>query len=103
MRWVISAVLAASLVSFTSADPRLADSDGDSCPDTEEDLDGDGVVSLGETDPLLAGDCRIWLDDAEVDGLPDLVDPGEASECSGDADVADRERKATVGVLADPS
>ena len=53
-----------------SAAPRLggllADSDGDGLADNEEDLNGDGILDEGESDPTLV--------DTDGDGISDLIE-----------------------------
>ena len=69
----------------TTTDPLDPDSDGDGCPDGTEDVNGDGAVADGESDPSVAdadgdalGDCEELAlgtspndADADGDGLPD--------------------------------
>jgi hypothetical protein len=53
---------------LTTTDPLDLDSDEDGIEDGEEDLDGDGAQSFGETDAALA--------DTDGDGLPDGLELG---------------------------
>jgi hypothetical protein len=53
---------------LTTTDPLDLDSDEDGIEDGEEDLDGDGAMSSGETDAALA--------DTDGDGLPDGLELG---------------------------
>jgi outer membrane protein OmpA-like peptidoglycan-associated protein len=69
----------------TTTDPLDPDSDADGCPDGAEDVNGDGAVTDGESDPSVAdadrdalGDCEELAlgtspndADADGDGLPD--------------------------------
>jgi hypothetical protein len=50
----------------TKTDPRLTDSDFDGIGDSEEDLNGNGMVDAGETDPQDR--------DTDSDGLPDYYE-----------------------------
>ncbi len=54
--------------------PTLADSDGDLLLDGEEDLDGDGMVGGGETDPASGGDTQRPTDIRyyQMDGVADF-------------------------------
>jgi hypothetical protein len=54
------------------ADFRDADSDNDGLADGEEDLNGDGVVDPGETDPTNS--------DTDGDGVSDLVEVGAGTD-----------------------
>jgi hypothetical protein len=59
-------------VNTTKTDPAKADSDGDGCNDGAEDLNQNGVVDKGETDPNVAGDCgAATTKDTDNDGIPD--------------------------------
>ncbi|GIW70573.1 MAG: hypothetical protein KatS3mg102_0115 [Planctomycetota bacterium] len=60
---------------LTTTDPLKADTDGDGIPDGWEDLDRNGRVDPGETDPNDPGDAAAFdLTDTDGDGLPDLVE-----------------------------
>ncbi|MEM7246798.1 MAG: hypothetical protein AAF533_15710 [Acidobacteriota bacterium] len=52
----------------TSTDPLVADTDGDGAADGIEDIDRNGVVDPGETDPNLADA------DGDADGVPDAIE-----------------------------
>lgn len=58
----------------TRSHPTLADSDGDLLLDGEEDLDGDGAVGGGESDPSWGGDTQRPTDirTYQMDGLADF-------------------------------
>lgn len=83
-------------VSVTHTDPTKADSDGDSCLDGAEDLNQNGVVDPGETNPNLGTDCGPANNpDSDMDGLPNrvedkngngMVDPGETDPNNPDTD-----------------
>ncbi len=62
-------------VTLTGTDPRNPDSDGDTCLDGHEDLNQNGVVDPGETDPNDASDCGPNnFPDADGDGIPDSLE-----------------------------
>ena len=55
----------------TTTDPDDRDSDHDACLDGEEDVDHDGRVDEGESDPTNPGDC---VADPDGDGLPTPIE-----------------------------
>ncbi|RUO91248.1 VWA domain-containing protein [Corallococcus sp. AB018] len=57
----------------TGTDPLKPDSDGDTCSDGAEDVNKNGKVDPGETDPRKA-DCAASIPDADFDGIPDSVE-----------------------------
>jgi MYXO-CTERM domain-containing protein len=57
----------------TKTDPRNRDTDGGSKLDGAEDVNHDGKVDLGETDPNNPADDKLMLD-SDGDGLPDDVE-----------------------------
>ncbi len=57
----------------TGTDPLKPDSDGDTCSDGAEDVNHNGKVDPGETDPRKA-DCAASIPDADFDGIPDAVE-----------------------------
>jgi hypothetical protein len=66
---------------INGTDPNAADSDGDGVDDGDEDLDGDGLLDPGESDPLSRdSDCDGLTDDAERDLGADPLD----SDSDGD-------------------
>jgi len=83
-------------LNVTLTDPLKADTDGDTCSDGAEDLNKNGVVDPGETNPKLASDCGAMNNpDTDGDGLPNTVedkngngtvDPGETSPTNPDTD-----------------
>ncbi len=58
----------------TRTDPLLADTDGGGVPDGQEDLDGNGAVGFGETDPNREADDAGGPLDSDGDGLADRVE-----------------------------
>ncbi len=83
-------------INVTLTDPLKADTDGDTCLDGAEDLNQNGVVDLGETNPKLSADCGAMNNpDSDNDGLPNtvedkngngIVDPGETDPNNPDTD-----------------
>ncbi len=62
-------------VNVTGTNPKLADSDGDGCTDGQEDLNQNGVVDPGESDPNDGSDCGPGnVPDADGDGIPDAIE-----------------------------
>ncbi|HYO56290.1 adventurous gliding motility lipoprotein CglD [Archangium sp.] len=60
---------------ITQTDPFNPDTDGDSCRDGAEDINGNGVKDLGETNPKLGSDCGAGsLPDEDDDGVPDQIE-----------------------------
>ena len=57
----------------TRTDVQQRDTDGDGLPDGLEDINGDGALSAGETDPADATDVAT-RPDGDGDGLPDAVE-----------------------------
>jgi hypothetical protein len=65
----------ATEVRITHTDPLRADTDGDSCLDGAEDVNGNGVKDPGETDPKDGSDCGGGaLQDTDGDGLLDSIE-----------------------------
>lgn len=61
--------------SSTMTDPTQADTDGDSCLDGDEDLNQNGTVDPGESNPLLGNDCgSANTQDTDSDGILDAVE-----------------------------
>ncbi len=58
----------------TQTDPQRTDTDGGGLSDGAEDLNGDGALSFGESDPLDPLDDAAGELDSDGDGLPDLVE-----------------------------
>ncbi len=59
----------------TLTDPLNDDTDGDGCRDGFEDLNQNGTLEQGETNPKLAGDCGTMnLTDTDSDGIPDIAE-----------------------------
>lgn len=59
----------------TRTDPLLSDTDTDTCADGVEDLNRNGVVDPGETDPRNATDCGPGrVSDTDGDGLSDTLE-----------------------------
>ncbi len=90
----------------TGTHPADEDTDGDGVRDGVEDLDADGVVDEGETDPRdpddppPAGDAGVGEDAGPVEdmGLPDdaeIVDAGAGDAAAGDAGLDAGSRDAT--------
>ncbi len=83
-------------LSTTHTDPLVADSDGDTCVDGAEDLNRNGVVDPGESDPNNPADCGPAFNvDTDSDGVPDrfedlngnhTVDTGETDPANPDTD-----------------
>jgi hypothetical protein len=60
---------------ITHTDPFNADTDGDSCRDGAEDINGNGVKNPGETDPKNGSDCGAGsFPDTDGDGVPDHIE-----------------------------
>lgn len=80
----------------TRTNPLLADTDSDTCGDGAEDLNQNGTVETGETDPTDATDCGPSVNpDTDGDGIPNrledlngngMVDPGETDPMLADTD-----------------
>ncbi len=64
----------------TTTSALLADTDGDGLSDGEEDLNHNGRIDPGETDPLNADP------DGDNDGITDSVDSCDGDDASGDSD-----------------
>lgn len=83
-------------LTVTLTDPTKPDTDGDTCRDGAEDLNQNGVVDPGETNPKLASDCGPANNpDTDGDGLVNavedknhngVVDPGETDPTKPDSD-----------------
>lgn len=83
-------------LSTTMTNPLVADSDGDTCNDGAEDLNQNGTVEMGETDPNDNTDCGPSINpDTDGDGIPNrfedldgdgVVDPGETDPMLADTD-----------------
>lgn len=83
-------------LSVTHTDPLVGDSDGDTCLDGAEDLNRNGLVDPGESDPHNAADCGpAFNPDTDGDGVPDriedlngnsVVDTGEMDPANPDTD-----------------
>jgi len=83
-------------IKVTLTDPTKPDTDGDTCRDGAEDLNRNGVVDPGESNPRLAGDCGAATNpDTDGDGLVNavedknhngVVDPGETNANKADTD-----------------
>ncbi|MCK5798538.1 MAG: VWA domain-containing protein [Deltaproteobacteria bacterium] len=59
----------------TKTNPTQADTDNDGCKDGAEDLNQNGKVDPGETDPLDGKDCGSTnLTDTDNDGIPDKIE-----------------------------
>jgi hypothetical protein len=59
----------------TKTNPVQADTDNDGCKDGAEDLNQNGVVDPGETDPKDGKDCGATnLTDTDNDGIPDKIE-----------------------------
>ncbi len=59
----------------TLTDPLNPDTDGDTCKDGFEDLNQNGTLESGETNPKLATDCGpANIMDTDSDGIPDLIE-----------------------------
>lgn len=77
----------------TTTDPLDADTDGGGVPDGAEDIDLDGAIDVGETDPTVGHGADDSMTDTDGDGLPDAqeiligTDPDDAD--SDDDGVAD--------------
>ena len=62
-------------IRITRTDPFNPDTDGDTCRDGSEDLNGNGVKDPGETDPHNGTDCGTGsFPDRDADGLPDHIE-----------------------------
>ena len=62
-------------VNFMLTNPLLADTDGDGCRDPEEDVNQNGTLEAGETNPNLGTDCGgSSRPDSDQDGIPDDVE-----------------------------
>jgi hypothetical protein len=62
-------------VKITGTDPKNPDTDGDTCLDGHEDLNQNGVVDPGETNPKLGTDCGPGnIPDSDGDGIPDHLE-----------------------------
>ncbi len=62
-------------VNVTKTDPLKVDTDGDTCGDGAEDLNQNGVVDPGESNPKLAMDCGPNNNnDLDNDGIPNAVE-----------------------------
>ena len=88
----------------STTDPLDADSDNGGVADGDEDLDGDGAVDPGETDPLdPADDLGVPDPDSDGDGVPDDDDncptdpnPGqEDTDGDGLGDACDEDEPTT--------
>ena len=83
-------------VNTTRTNPLLPDTDGDTCRDGAEDLNQNGSVEAGETDPNDATDCGPSINpDSDGDGIPNrfedlngngMVDSGETDPMLADTD-----------------
>jgi hypothetical protein len=59
----------------TGTDPTKADMDGDGCLDGAEDVNQNGVVDAGETNPKVFGACGVVSPaDTDGDGIPDVIE-----------------------------
>ncbi|MBM7115807.1 adventurous gliding motility lipoprotein CglD [Archangium primigenium] len=68
-------------VNITRTNPTKADSDGDSCADGAEDLNGNGIKDPGETDPNDPTDCGAGsFPDSDKDGVPDYIEEATGTD-----------------------
>ena len=98
-------------VNTTLTNPLEADTDGDGCDDGDEDLNGDGILDPGETDPLNPGDCgaaplglmRVarTLGDPPTGAAHAVFDLMPCTVASGDMAICD-EFTGTIDELPDP-
>ncbi|MGQ0507445.1 MAG: adventurous gliding motility lipoprotein CglD [Myxococcaceae bacterium] len=59
----------------TMTDPLNPDHDGDTCKDGLEDLNYNGVLDPGETNPKLGTDCgAAQMLDTDMDGIPNVIE-----------------------------
>ena len=78
-------------INLTKTDPLKPDTDGDSCLDSAEDLNQNGTVELGESNPKTAGDCGPMNNlDLDNDGQPNTV---EDANGNGMVDVGETDPK----------
>ena len=79
-------MLSLALISLVGGQGLAADSDDDGLDDTEEDLDGDGVMDEGETDPYSMDTDFDFLTDWQERNPPDGIGETDPNDWDSDND-----------------